>query len=270
MKDELRVAIDEGMSVFRSRHTSDALTRIDECVRIMLGDQPLPPLPALQAPALCYFPGLGAKPWYEPSEYDDLAALVRILEREYPRLRAEFLQHVDQEHLLPYQDQFPTGRFPGIQRSEWGMLYLQQQFTRFEENCARCPVGAEILDTVAPFLSPGGAFRYSVIGPHTRVPLHSDPVNTKLTCQLALVVPPGCGIRVGGEERAWEEGKCLIFDDTFAHEVWNQSDVPRVCLLLDIWKPQLAPVEREVIAALSPVIGEFASRGFAPSWAAEV
>jgi len=36
-------------------------------------------------------------------------------------------------------------------------------------------------------------------------------------------------------ERTWEEGKCIIFDDTFRHEVWNPSyDTTRIVLMIDI------------------------------------
>jgi aspartyl/asparaginyl beta-hydroxylase (cupin superfamily) len=54
---------------------------------------------------------------------------------------------------------------------------------------------------------------------------------------LGLVVPPGCLLRVAGETRAWQEGRCLIFDDTLEHEAWNNSDQPRGVLLLDFLRP---------------------------------
>jgi aspartate beta-hydroxylase len=40
-----------------------------------------------------------------------------------------------------------------------------------------------------------------------------------LRCHLGLVVPPGVRIRVGDEVREWTAGECLIFDDSFEHEV---------------------------------------------------
>jgi len=50
---------------------------------------------------------------------------------------------------------------------------------------------------------------------------------------LPLIVPPGCGFRVGAEQREWEPGKALIFDDTIEHEAWNDSDTLRAVLILD-------------------------------------
>ena len=54
---------------------------------------------------------------------------------------------------------------------------------------------------------------------------------------LGLVVPPGCRLRVANETRDWQEGKCLVFDDTVEHEAWNDSDQVRSTLLLDFLRP---------------------------------
>ena len=31
----------------------------------------------------------------------------------------------------------------------------------------------------------------------------------------------------------------IIFDDSFEHEVWNETDEPRIVLIVDLWHPQL-------------------------------
>ena len=43
----------------------------------------------------------------------------------------------------------------------------------------------------------------------------------------------------------WEEGKCLFFDDSYEHEVWNEGGGPRVVLLFDIFNPLLPEKERK-------------------------
>ena len=45
-------------------------------------------------------------------------------------------------------------------------------------------------------------------------------------------------MRVGAEVRTWDEGQCLIFDDTVEHEVWHKGDVPRAILLIDFARPK--------------------------------
>jgi aspartyl/asparaginyl beta-hydroxylase (cupin superfamily) len=65
---------------------------------------------------------------------------------------------------------------------------------------------------------------------------------------LGIDVPQDCYISVGGIQKTWEEGKCLIFDDTYMHEVENKNpNTFRTILLLDIWHPDILVEERETI-----------------------
>ena len=50
---------------------------------------------------------------------------------------------------------------------------------------------------------------------------------------------PSCRIRVGEEWRCWEEGKVLLFDDSFEHEVENKTNELRVVLLIRFFHPAL-------------------------------
>ena len=78
---------------------------------------------------------------------------------------------------------------------------------------------------------------------------------------LPLVVPQGCALNViGVEERAWREGELLLFDDTYQHEAWNQSDRTRIILLMDCWNPHLTAVERLACKQLIELIGSLNPR----------
>ena len=46
---------------------------------------------------------------------------------------------------------------------------------------------------------------------------------------------------MGEDIRHWEEGKSMIFDDTFNHEVWNDTDETRVVLFVDVLRPLPSP-----------------------------
>jgi aspartyl/asparaginyl beta-hydroxylase (cupin superfamily) len=74
---------------------------------------------------------------------------------------------------------------------------------------------------------------------------------------LPLIVPPGCGFRVGGETRAWEEGRLLVFDDTVEHEAWNHGDRDRILLIFDIWRPELDADERRAVTALFEAVDSY-------------
>jgi aspartyl/asparaginyl beta-hydroxylase (cupin superfamily) len=55
---------------------------------------------------------------------------------------------------------------------------------------------------------------------------------------------------VGGHERSWELGRCIIFDDSFLYEVWNESDEDRVVLVVDLWHPDLSELEVALLEGL--------------------
>ena len=103
----------------------------------------------------------------------------------------------------------------------------------------------------------GPTAMFSILKAHTRIPPHTGTTNARTTVHLPLVVPPGCGFRVGAETREWREGEAWAFDDTIEHEAWNDSDQPRAVLILDTWNPALSEPEREMITALTAGVGEY-------------
>jgi aspartyl/asparaginyl beta-hydroxylase (cupin superfamily) len=87
--------------------------------------------------------------------------------------------------------------------------------------------------------------------------------NTRAIVHLPLLVPPGCGFRVGGEVREWREGTAFVFDDTIEHEAWNNSDKLRVVLLFDVWRPELSAEERALVTATIEAVDAYGKR---PHW----
>ena len=86
----------------------------------------------------------------------------------------------------------------------------------------------------------------------THILPHFGPTNIRLRCHLGLQVPEGCTLRVAEETRAWQEGRCLIFDDSFDHEVRHSGQGQRVVLLIDFWHPDLSPAEIQGLCKLLP------------------
>ena len=48
---------------------------------------------------------------------------------------------------------------------------------------------------------------------------------------------PPCFIRIGNQITQWEDGKSLIFDDSFEHQVCNNGDKTRIVLWFDVKHP---------------------------------
>jgi beta-hydroxylase len=135
----------------------------------------------------------------------------------------------------------PSDTFdPWVQRQMhgggWTVFGLYALGQPIPSACARCPRTAKALERV-PGLSMAG---FSRLAPRTHVKPHVGWAASVYRLHLGLVVPPGCRLRVAGESRAWQEGRCLIFDDTIEHEAWNDSDLPRGVLLLDFLRPGIS------------------------------
>jgi len=84
--------------------------------------------------------------------------------------------------------------------------------------------------------------------PHSTIAAHSDNLNYIITSHLALELEAGgSSIQVGNEERDWEEGEMLVFDTSYIHKCWNDSDKNRYVLVLRFWHPDLTLEERRAI-----------------------
>ncbi len=85
---------------------------------------------------------------------------------------------------------------------------------------------------------------FSILSPRKHILDHRGPYKGVLRYHLGLIVPAAaeqCRIRVGDDVRHWREGESLVFDDTFNHEVWNDTDETRVVLFVDVLRPLPSP-----------------------------
>ena len=85
---------------------------------------------------------------------------------------------------------------------------------------------------------------FSTLEPHKHIPAHKGPYNGVLRLHLGLIIPEPrnqAAIRVDDQVLHWEEGKAMVFDDAFEHEVWNRTDGLRLVLFVDFVKPLRFP-----------------------------
>ena len=144
----------------------------------------------------------------------------------------------------------PPNKWSGLDNSlAWGAYYLWKYGEPVERALKRCPKTAAALAAIPRADIPGRAPTafFSILQPRTRIPPHTGVTNLRTIVHLPLVVPPGCGFRVGGETREWRIGEAFAFDDTIEHEAWNDSDELRAVLILDVWNPHITPAERELL-----------------------
>lgn len=250
------------LAPLREKHSPEELARLGRCLDIYLGaaraEYPHPK----QRPATMFFPGLPPRPFFEREEFPWIAQI----EAATPRIQAELRAVMETPaEFKPYVDKAPdtadADYWQEVNRSSrWSTYRLFRRGERIEEHCRRCPETVAALEALPLMRAPRHApeAMFSVLEPHTRIPAHHGSVNGRLIVHLPLIVPENCGgLRAGDETRGWREGECLIFDDSFAHEAWNDSAETRVVLIFDIWNPLLTDVEKEGFAAALEAMGEF-------------
>ena len=188
-------------------------------------------------------PRLRSQPWWTSREFPWCG----LLERHYAEIRSEVL------HLLRAPQNFtPVGGravhdHTLVAAGEWKEFPLFGNGQRYEQNCARCPVTTAVMEKIPEAIelamASGGETLFSTLKPGTHLRPHCGSTNTRLTCHLGILVPDGCSIRAGEEWGEWREGECIVFDDSWEHEVHHRVRAPAAC-------PRRMPPSRAPVACL--------------------
>ncbi|XP_044905825.1 aspartyl/asparaginyl beta-hydroxylase isoform X5 [Felis catus] len=190
--------------------------------------------------------GLKAQPWWTPKE-TGYTELVKSLERNWKLIRDEGLAVMDKAKglFLPEDENLR-------EKGDWSQFTLWQQGRKNENACKGAPKTCSLLDKFPETTGcRRGQIKYSVMHPGTHVWPHTGPTNCRLRMHLGLVIPKeGCKIRCANESKTWEEGKVLIFDDSFEHEVWQDAASFRLIFIVDVWHPELTPQQRQSLPAI--------------------
>ncbi|MGI5152091.1 aspartyl/asparaginyl beta-hydroxylase domain-containing protein [Plantactinospora sp. CA-294935] len=188
-----------------------------------------------------YISSLPPRPVYDPADFWFCA----YLEENYPQIRAELDAVTDPaaSGFLPVEESM-------LGAGRWEEITFYEAGHRFDDACARFPVTSSIVEGIPEAAAAGiGVVTLSWLYPGTRIVPHCGGSNARLRVHLGLQVPDGARLRVGDQVLGWQEGRCLVFDDSFEHEVWHDGDRPRVVLLMDVCHPELDPADRDVMLA---------------------
>jgi beta-hydroxylase len=163
-------------------------------------------------------------PWVEQVE-----ANVEVIRQEVEAVLA------DREALPSFQE-ISKDQVAITNDDRWKTFFLYGYGFTADLCVELCPKTAEIMRQI-PGLTTA---MFSILSPRKHILAHRGPYKGVLRYHLGLIVPQQkeqCRIRVGDEIRHWEQGRSMIFDDTFDHEVWNDTDETRVVLFVDVLRP---------------------------------
>jgi aspartate beta-hydroxylase len=123
----------------------------------------------------------------------------------------------------------------------WRLYVLRAYGADHRANQAQCPVLTRLLAAHPEVTSAA----FSILEGGKHIPAHRGPFRGILRYHLPLVIPPPVAgrpsnrLRVDASSHPLEEGRGILWDDTYEHEAWNESRQPRAALLLDVFRPSM-------------------------------
>lgn len=187
--------------------------------------------------------GLKAQPWWDPSK-TPYASSIKELEKHWLDIKNEALSLMTDKGFKPESENLRDS-------GDWKQFEMFARGRKIDRNCKLAPKTCALISKIPDAAGcKRGQAKFSLMHPGTHVWAHVGPTNCRLRSHLGLVVPPKVRIRVANETREWKEGKVLMFDDSFEHEVWHDGDTLRLVLIVDFWHPDLSATQK---ASLSPI-----------------
>ncbi len=249
-----RQLADEALGQLSSRYGTAELARISAALRVYLREAPPAIIDPRQQPTVLHIPGLPASAYLPPPLFPWLCTLEALTPQIRAELRAVLGSAAGRERVF-HDAAVESANLRGtVGAPSWNGYYFHRHGQRREGNCSACPLTAAALDELPLARIPGYGpeVLYSVFSPGTHLLPHRGVTNARLVAHLPLIVPADCSLVVGGERHDWQEGRIVVFDDTYEHEAWNRGDGPRVVLIFDVWNPHLTEVERAALTDLLP------------------
>ncbi|MEE4250673.1 MAG: aspartyl/asparaginyl beta-hydroxylase domain-containing protein [Alcanivoracaceae bacterium] len=157
---------------------------------------------------------------------------LKILEDNWEVIRDEALALYGQGHIA-VKDDLPASSF--YKDNRWKSFYLKIYNNDIPSAYQLAPKTRALIDQV-----PGmNIALFAVLMPGKRLNKHHDPFAYTVRYSLGLSTPndKACGLMINGDHYTWKDGESIIFDETYLHSAYNDTDKPRIILMTDIDRP---------------------------------
>ena len=174
------------------------------------------------------------------------------IESNWETIRGELERVLEDREALPNFQEISKDQLEITDDDRWKTFFLYGFGFEAKLGVEMCPRTAALMREIPGMTTA----MFSILSPHKHILDHRGPYKGVLRYHLGLIVPrdaPSCRIRVGDDIRHWEQGASMIFDDTYNHEVWNDTDETRVVLFVDVLRPLPEPwatINRLIVKAI--------------------
>jgi len=181
--------------------------------------------------------------YYNPDEYP----WAKEIEKCWPEIKEE-VERVITEKDKSFKSN--AGNYKSINANGWSSLSVLFWGLKVNDSIGRkCPVLFGMLKKIPGFSSAS----FSRLEPNVVLRRHHGETNAIMRCHFGIEIPaplPACGIEVAGEEKGWEEGKWLFFNDAQYHSAWNKSNKRRIMLIIDVIRPEFLSRKNSIYARI--------------------
>lgn len=170
-------------------------------------------------------------------DINDVFPVLNQITENFPLIKQEFESIQNHTQQLPrYHDIDPgEAEISNACEKKWSVYMLYLLGYQPTEAMIQCPKLCQLLQKI-PHLTQ--AF-FSILEPGKSIPLHEGPYLGYLRYHLGIRVPKNNPpqIIVNKQPYTWQEGEAVLFDDSWPHEVKNDSDDFRAVLIIDVLRP---------------------------------
>lgn len=162
---------------------------------------------------------------------------LKAVTNHFPSIQKEFEKVLSNTKQLPRYHDIDPGEadISNTTSKDWNVFMLYLLGYQLEKAEHLCPTLCGLLKEIPHLIQ---AF-FSILEPGKSIPLHKGPYLGYLRYHLGIHVPQENppSIIVNNQPYTWREGEAVLFDDSYPHEVKNESEDYRAVLIIDVLRP---------------------------------
>jgi len=178
------------------------------------------------------------RPFLDQKDFPELASL----RDHWQTIRDEALRLYEAGHIATSQTNSDLA-FNSFFKRGWKRFYLKWYDDMLPSAKTLCPQSVALVQSIPSV----NAALFALLPPRSKLGAHRDPFAGSVRYHLGLMTPnsPDCRIYVDGTPYAWHDGEDVLFDETYIHNVRNDTDQPRLILFCDVERP-MQPIARTI------------------------